>query len=335
MQEETDVPRDRLELLADGYLATQLLYVGVDLKLAERLADGPRTAESLATEIGVDAGKLRRVMRGLASFGVFDEPGDGSFGLTATGTLLREGVPGSARAKIFARGELYYGAFGKLREGVRGERSAFELVHGTDVWDYLTARPELTTAFQAHMTDRSTREAAAVVASYDFGRLSTLVDVGGGRGVLLAALLATNPGLSGVLFDRPDVVADALPSLPEGTGIVGGDFFAEVPAGADVYVMSKVIHDWGDEEATRILGTVRRAMRPDSTLLLVESVLPARAVECPATVRLDLLMLAMVTGRERTEAEFAELLVTARLRLQRAIAIDDSLGQHILEAVPA
>lgn len=335
MEEEADDdPRARLELLADGYLVTQLLYVAVDLKLAERLAEGPRTVESLAAEIELDAGKLRRVMRGLAAFGLLDEPGDETFGLTATGTLLREGVPRSVRERILARGELYYGAFGKLRNSLRGNRTAFEHEYGTDFWDYLTTRPEFTAVYQASMAARSGHEAAAVVASYDFGGLSTLVDVGGGRGVLLEAILAANPGVSGMLFDQPDVVANALPSLPEDTEIVGGDFFADVPAGADVYVMSEVIHDWGDEEATRILGTVRRAMRPDSTLLLVETVLPARAVECAAAVRIDLNMLVMVTGRERTEAEFAELLHTAGLRLQRVVGVDGFLGQHLLEAVP-
>lgn len=326
-------PRTRMALLADGYLATQLLFVCVDLGIADLLAHGPRTAGSLSAEVGVEPERLYRVLRGLAAYGVLDEQDGGYFGLTETGQLLRDGVPGSFRGLVLARGELYYNAFGRLRDAVRDGDNAFELVYGNRFFDYLTERPDITTTFQASMTDRSTQEAAAVVAAYDFGGVRRLVDIGGGRGVLLAAIMAANPGLSGVLFDQPEVVARAIDELPPGCRTVGGDFFEEVPGDADCYLLSRVVHDWGDDEAARILTSCRKAMPRDARLLLVEAVLPVRAADQPAAVRMDLHMLSMFSGKERTEAEFATLLGAADLRLERVIGVDEAIGLHLLEAV--
>lgn len=328
-------PRTQMALLTDGYLATQLMFLAVDLRIAELLAGGPRTAASLADEAQVDPDALYRVLRGLAAYGVLDEQDGGRFGLTETGQLLREGVPGSFRGLVLARGELYYGAFGRLRDAMRTGQNAFELRYGRRFFDYLTERPDVTAAFQTSMTDRSTQEAAAVAACYDFGGVRRLVDVGGGRGVLLGAILAAYPELDGVLFDQPEVVAGALDTLPAGCRTVGGDFFEEVPAGADCYLLSRVIHDWGDDEAARILTSCRKAVPQDGKVLLVEAVLPERAVDQPAAVRMDLHMLAMFSGRERTEAEYSALLAAAGLRLDRVTVVDETVGLHLLEAVPA
>jgi orsellinic acid C2-O-methyltransferase len=324
-------PRALMLLLADGFHATQLLYVAADLGLADRMADGPRTAESLAAEVEVDARTLRRVMRGLASFGVFDESGDDTFGLTETGTLLREGVPGSFRGFVLARAALYYPAFGGLRDSVRDGGTAFQQVFGTDFWSHLATRPDHVAAFQAHMSDRSGQETSPIVESWDFGSVRSLVDVGGGHGVLLKAIQDAHPGVAGVLFDRPEVVAKALPSLET----VGGDFFAEIPEGADAYLLSRILHDWDDPEAGQILTGIRKAMRSDSKVLVVEAVLPERAIDCPAAIRLDLTMLALFNSRERTEAEFADLFARAGLRLDRLVSVDASIGLHVLEAVAA
>lgn len=330
----TAAPNIQLGQLMDGYLVTQLLFVAADLGVADALADGPRTAESVAADAGVDPAVLHRMLRGLAAYGVLDELGDGRFGLTPTGELLRDGVPGSFRGLVLARGELYYGAFGRLRDAVRTGGNGFELAYGARFFDYLAERRDITAAFQASMTDRSRQEAAAVVAAYDFGKLRRLVDVGGGRGVLLNAILTANPGLAGVLFDQPEIVAKAVDTLPASCQAVGGDFFHDVPAGADAYLLSRVIHDWDDDEAARILSSCRKAMPRESRLLLVEAVLPERAVEAPAAVRMDLHMLAMFSGRERTEAEFADLFAVAGLQLDRVIVADETVGLHILEAVP-
>lgn len=322
-------PKARLALLVDGYLATQLLFVAVDLGLDEKLASGPRTAAELAAEAGVDPTTLYRVLRGLASFGVLDEPGDGRFALSDTGQYLR-----SFRGLLLARGELYYGAFGRLRDAVRGGGNAFELAYeGRRFFEYLNEFPEKTAAFQQSMTDRSLQEAAQVVAAYDFGRFRKLIDIAGGRGVLISAIARANPSLSTALFDQPTVAGDTL-ELPDNCETIGGDFFAEVPAGADGYLISRVIHDWGDEEAARILSNTRKAMPTDGTLLLVEALLPEKAADAPAAVRMDVNMLAMFSGKERTRAEFADLLAVAGFRLSRVIPVDESVGLNLLEAHP-
>lgn len=179
------------------------------------------------------------------------------------------------------------------------------------------------------MSARVAHDAAAVVTRYDFSGFSSLVDVGGGRGTLLAAVLGATPGLEGLLFDRPEVVAGA------GMPAVGGDFFVEVPPGADCYLLSRVVHDWDDNDAVAILRTCRRAMPDSAALLLVEALLPERAVDSPAAIRMDLHMLALVPGRERTEAEFAALLRAADLALTGTTTADPRSGLHVLTARPA
>jgi hypothetical protein len=179
------------------------------------------------------------------------------------------------------------------------------------------------------MAVRAAREAAAVVEAYDFRRFRTLVDVGGGSGVLTRAIREAAPGLSVTLFDRPEVVREAHPPA------VGGDFFVEVPAGADAYVLSRVIHDWSDDDAIAILRTVRRAIPENGTLLLVEAVLPERAADDPAAVRMDVHMLTLLGGQERTADEFAALLAASGFRLDRVLPTGPKSGVHILVARPA
>jgi hypothetical protein len=319
-------PAEALSRLADGYLITQLLHVAVELRVPEALAAGPRTAVDLAAEVGADPDVLHRVLRGLAAEGVLDEGPGGRFGLTAVGALLDGAHPSSMRGAVAARGGLYYAALSGLLEATRTGGTPFDVAHGTTFFAHLAADPERGAAFQASMAARSRREVAAVVAAYDFSRFATLVDVGGGAGLLLGAITTANPGLSGTLFDRPEVVAgSALPA-------VGGDFFTEVPAGADAYLLSRVVHDWDDEEAVAILRTCRRAMPDGSTLLLVEALLPERAADDPAAIRMDLHMLALLHGRERTREQFAGLLGKAGLRLVGVVPT--AAGVHVIEARP-
>jgi len=318
----------RLARLTDGYVVTQLLWVAAELRIADVLTAGPRTAEELACEVGADAGNLRRVLRGLAAEEVLEDLPDGRFGLTPTGLLLREGVEGSQRGAVLARGGLYYAALAGLLDAVRDGGVPFERVHGRTLFQHLDLHPEQSARFQGSMAVRAAREAAAVVETYDFGRFRTLVDVGGGSGVLAREILRTAPRLSMTLFDRPEVVREA--RLPH----VGGDFFVEVPAGADAYVLSRVVHDWSDADAVAILRTVRRAMPDDGTLLLVEAVLPARAADDPAAVRMDVHMLTLLGGQERTVDEYAELLTAAGFRLDRAVPAGPGSGVHVLEARP-
>ena len=247
-----------------GISSTQALYVAAELGIADLLADGPRTSAALAGAADADPDALHRVLRLLASEGFFAETESG-FALTPLGDLLREGVPGSQRGACLARGTVYYAATGGLLRAVREGGVAFEHAHGQSLFDYLGERPELGAAFQGSMVARSTQEAADVVAVYDFSGYDRIVDVGGGTGVLLAAILRATPGLHGVLFDRPPVVEAAGRRLAE-SGLadrcetIGGDFFAELPSGGDAYLLSRVIHDWNDADALRILANCRRAM---------------------------------------------------------------------------
>jgi hypothetical protein len=321
-------PDARLARLTDGYVVTQLLWIAAELRIADALAGGPHTAEELAEKVGADAGALHRVLRGLAAEEVFEELPGRRFGLTATGDLLREGVEGSQRGAVLARGGLYYGALAGLLDAVRDGGTPFERVHGMTFFQYLDAHPADSARFQGSMAVRAVREAAAVVEAYDFRRFRTLVDVGGGSGVLLREILGAAPQLSATLFDRPEVVRDV--QLPA----VGGDFFSDVPAGADAYVLSRVIHDWSDDEAVAILRTVRRAIPDRGTLLLVEAVLPERAADDPAAVRMDVHMLTLLGGQERTADEFAALLDVAGFRLDRVLPTGPRSGVHVLVARP-
>jgi hypothetical protein len=312
--------------LADGFLVTQLLYVAAELRLADQLAAAPRRSADLAQATGAHPQVLHRVLRGLAAEGILAEQPDGGFALTDAGELLRDDVPGSLRGVLLVRGRTYYGAMVGLLAATRAGGTPFEIVHGTRFFDHLAADPAQSASFQASMAARSAREAADVVAAHDFTRYRSLVDVGGGLGVLAGAVQAAAPGLTAVIFDRPDVVEGARPPA------VGGDFFVEVPPDADAYLLSRVIHDWDDDDALAILRSCRRAMRADSTLLLVDAVLPDRAADGPGAIRMDLHMLALLGGRERTAAEFGELIAAAGLRLRAVQLLDAGSGLHLIQA---
>ena len=329
---------EQVSRLMDGYLSTQLLYVAAKLGIADVLAGGPMAAGDLAKSVGAAPRPLSRVLRGLAADGVLDELPDGRFALTALGGCLESDGSGSLHGAIVARGDLYFRAAAGLLEAVREGGVAFEREYGSSLFDYLNRHPERGKAFQASMADRSRREAAAVVPAYDFREFGRLVDVGGGTGTLLATILEAAPRLRGVLFDRPAVVARArerlaATSVADRCEFVAGDFFASVPAGGDAYLLSRVIHDWDDDAARRILATCHRAMEEGSILLLVEAVLPERAREQPAAIRMDLHMLLLLGGRERTAAEFDRLLASAGFRLTRVVPTASPAGIAIVEAM--
>lgn len=325
---DTDTAAARLAELMDGYLGTQLLYVAAELDLMDALRGAPRSATEVAATIGADAATLERVLRGLAAYGVVVEFPGRRFAASPMGELLCSDRQAAQRGAALARGQVYYDAVAGLLAAVRSGGVPFEAVHGERFFAHLAAHPERVAAFQASMRDRSAREATAVVAAYDFTAFRTIVDVGGGGGVLLSAILDAAPGASGVLFDRPEVVART--TLPA----VAGDFFVDVPSGFDAYLLSRVIHDWDDAEAVAILRTCRRAMAPSARLLLVEAELPEQAAAHPAAIRMDLHMLALLGGRERTRAEYAALLAQADLGLTTVVAADPASGVHVFEACP-
>ena len=333
-------PRRDLARLIDGYLTTQLLYVAAKLGVADVLADGPRTGREVAEAVGADPDALTRMLRGLVLEDVLAEDGDGRFALTAVGEGLRDGVPGSQRGAILVRGEAYWSAAaGMLRTAIEGG-TAFEHVHGERFFDHLAAHPEREAAFQASMADRARREAADGVSVYDFAGMTELVDVGGGSGVLLEAVLRATPALRGVLVDRPEVAALAerrveAAGLEDRCRCVTGDFFVAVPPGADAYLLSRVIHDWDDADARRVLATCRAAMSDGARLLLVEAIVPERAQDAPEAIRMDLHMLMLLRARERTEAQFRDLLAGAGFDLRRVVPTGSAAGLSVLEATVA
>jgi len=328
----------RLGRLMDGYLSTQLLFLAARLGVADELAAGPRSADHLAAAVGVPVGPLTRVLRGLAADQVLDELPDGRFGLTATGAWLRSDVPGSMRELALVRGELYFDAAAGLPAAVRGGDTAFERVYGRRFCDHLDATPAHEQVFAAAMAGRADREAADLVDAYDFGGIRHLVDVGGGYGVLVGAVLRATPGLTATLVDRPAVVEPArerlaAAGLADRSTVVAGDFFAALPAGADAYVLSRVLHDWSDEEAGRILATCRKAVPSGARLLVAEALLPERARDQPAAIRMDLTMLMLFgAARERTEAEYRELLADAGFTVTAVHRTASPVGLGLVEA---
>jgi len=316
--------RRAVRTLLNGYRGTALLYVAAKLGFADLLAAGPRSSADLASSLGAHAPSLHRVLRGLVTLGVCSEEHDGRFALTARGEWLRSETPGSLRGLAILSGEEYAHAWGGLLHSAMTGQTAFDHVFGMRQWEHREQHPELSEYFSAGLRQGTARDAAAILAAYDFSSFRTVADVGGGHGALLAAILQAHPSLSGILFDQPHVVAGAGPSL-EAAGVaarcqvVGGSFLDGVPDGADAHVLKSVIHDWDDEQSLAILRNCHRALPEQGTLLLVERIVPARGQQDPATVLVDLQMLALTGGRERSEDEYRALLAAAGFTLTRVI----------------
>ena len=319
--------------LVDGFVTTQLLYVTAALDVGGRLAEGPMSGDDLAASLDVDCGALTRVLRGLVAEGVMDEDDQGRFALTGLGGCLT-----SLRGATISRGALYYDAAAGLLATLRNGGTAFEHVHGAPFFEHLHRHPDQYDVFQASMAGRAQQEARDVVAAYDFSGLHRIVDVGGGPAVLLAEILSAVPALTGVLMDSDSTVPRARAHLDRsGVGdraeCVPGDFFAAVPEGGDAYLLSRVLHDWDDRNARRILDICRSTMKPGDRLLVVEAILPERANDAPAVIRMDLLMLILLGARERTEAEFRNLLGAAGFTVQRVVPTRSAAGLGIIESV--
>jgi O-methyltransferase domain/Dimerisation domain len=340
-----DPPSPAAEVLrlATAYQASRALYVATKLGVPNLLADGPRSTEDLAAVTGAHAPSLSRLMRALAAFGVLVEGGDGRFALGALGGCLRADAPGSVRALVLMYGdEDFWRTWGDLEHCVRsGETAAKHLFGAEDAFARYAADPRLGAVFNAAMTVLSATTATAVAAACDLSGVGRVVDVGGGQGRLIAALLRANSGLRGTLVDLPSVVEGAPRVLAEADvadrcEVVGGDMFEAVPAGGDLYVLSRVIHDWEDARATAILGNCRRAMGRRARLVLVERVLPDRVEPTSAVqsqVLSDLNMMVRTGGRERTEGEFGALLAAAGFRLEGVVPTEAPVS--LVEAAPA
>ena len=331
-------PAAALSRLLQGYRVTQAIHVAATLGIADLLADGPRTAAELAADTGTHAPTLARLLRALASVGVLAEGGDGRFATTPVGDCLRSGAPGSlGDFAAFVGRPYHWEAWSALVQSVRTGENAFRLVHGRDVWSYRMEHPEEGALFDRVMATLTASATEAVLDAYEFGRFGRLVDVGGGTGTLLAAVLAAHPALEGVLFDQPHVVARA-PAVLAQAGVAdrcrieSGSFFDGVPAGADAYVLRSIVHDWGDAEAVAILRACRAAMADGGVVLVIERELGGPN-ENPDAKLSDLNMLVGPGGRERSRDEYAALFGAAGLRLARVVPT--AAGADVLEASPA
>jgi hypothetical protein len=320
-----------------GKVVTQALSVVARFGLADQLATGPKTAAELAQAAKLHPGHLYRVLRALGSVGVLAEAADGRFALTPVGDFLRSDVPGSMRAvATYCCDPWSWQAWGDLAESVRTGEVAFDRVFGQGPWDYFQQHPDEAATFNAGMTGFSQQMSGPVVKAYDFSGFGTVVDVGGGHGALLGAILTANPNVRGVVFDAPSVAAGTTKAIRD-AGLAdrcraeGGDFFQEVPAGGDAYILKHIIHDWNDAKATDILRTCRRAVPPTGKLILVEIVIP-KAGEPSFGTLLDLEMLVICDGKERTEAEYRDLLAGAGFRLTRVVPTEAPVS--LVEAVP-
>jgi predicted O-methyltransferase YrrM len=311
------------EMIGGGRVA-QALYVAAKLNIPDFLVEGAKTAAELATLTSTHAPSLHRLLRALASLGVFIEEPEQSFGLTPLAGLLCSGVPNSLKGMALLSGDPYWWrSQGELLYCVKTGKPAPPYLHGVDEWGYLARHPETAAVFNEAMIANTHWQIAPILDAYDFSEIDTLVDIGGGAGVLLAAVLRANPDMHGILFDQPGVVRQA-PAVLEANGVadrcetLGGDLFGELPNQGDGYLLKLILHDWDDDRARQILSNVHRSMTRSGTLLLVEHViLPGNAPQFAKL--LDLAMLAFPGGRERTAAEWEELLRASGFTLTRIV----------------
>ena len=333
LSEVSQSPRETLMQMIEGYRLSQALHVAAALGIADLLEEGPRSIDDLAEVTGTDASALFRLLRALAGAGVFSETEDG-FCLTPLATYLSSGAPGSLRAWAMYIGQPYFWqSWGHLLESVRTGKPAFQSLYGMNPWEYREAHPEANAIFNQAMTELAAGVVDAVAESYDFSGIDVLVDVGGGEGALVAAILAAYPRLRGILFDQSHVVTGAR-AVFERAGVAAraevmeGTFFDAVPAGAGAYLLKSIIHDWDDASAVRILRVCRAAIAATGTLLLVERVIQPGNHPDPAKYQ-DLNMLVMLGGRERTADDFRALYTQAGFHLTRIVPT--SSGFSVIE----
>lgn len=335
---EAPPPHAQLIQMGSAYWISRVVYAAAKLGLADHLAAGPRTAAELAGPTRTHAPSLHRLMRTLASLGVLTERDAQGFALTPLGEALRSSAPGAARATLLTFGSPWFmSAFDNIMHSLETGGTGFEKAFGMPPFDYLSQHPDDAELFSETMVGFHGAEPPAVAAAYDFSGFETVVDVGGATGNMLAAILGRHATPRGVLFDMAHVVGGA-PALLKKHGVEkrvtveAGDFFKGVPAGGDAYLLSHVIHDWNESQCLTILGHCRKAMKPDGRLLIVEMVLPAGNTPHPGKV-LDIVMLVVPGGQERTEGEYSVLLGKAGFRLTRVVPTKSAVS--VVEAVPA
>lgn len=332
---ETPPPMAMLQMIS-GFWISRCIYAIAKLSIPDHLNSGPKSAEELAAATETHAPSLFRLLRALAAVGVLTQGEDGRFGNTPVSETLRADIPGSMRAFAMTElGEEHYPAWGELLHSLRTGAIAFDQAFGMPVWEFFGKNPNNAKIFNDAMSGITAQATAALHAAYDFAWIKTLMDVGGGHGALITSILQRNPEMRGVLFDAPEVIEGAQPIMQASDvagrcDLVGGDFFQSVPEGADAIILKWIIHDWNDEQCIAILKNCHRSLPENGKLMLVEAVVPA-GNEPHFSKFIDLNMLVMTGGRERTEEEFRQLYEAAGFKLTRIVPTESPFS--VIEGV--
>jgi hypothetical protein len=335
-QQPADSPRRAIVRMISAYWVSQGVHVAAKLRLADRVKDGAKSAADLAQATGTHAPSLYRLLRMLASQGIFAEDSQGRFALTPLAECLCD-APLSQYAVALMMGDEHYRAWGDLLYCVRTGKPAFDAIYGKPIFEYLAEHPEQAKIFDQAMTGFHGPETQAMVDAYDFSGINTLIDIGGGNGSLITTVLRKYPAMKGIVYDLPNVVARTAEHL-KAAGLadrcrtIPGSFFESAPPGGDGYLMRHIIHDWTDDQCRTILGHCRKVMAPHAKLLVIEMVIPPG--NTPAFGKLlDMNMLVLPGGQERTEAEYRALYQSAGFRLSRIVPT--TMDVSIVEGVPA
>jgi O-methyltransferase domain/Dimerisation domain len=302
-----------------GFWESRALAIATELELADLLADGPLGVDILAERTKTHAPSLFRLMRALESIGVFTQVSPRVFANTPSSALLRRNAPGSQWAfvrTILSVGFGQYDSWAEVLHCVRTGNTALEKVYDCTPWGFFATRPEIWKIFNEAMQSGGAAISPAVAAAYDWSKFPVIADIGGGIGSQLVAILNAHPSVRGILFDAPAVIAQGIPH--DRMERVAGDFFQSVPSGADAYTMRWVIHDWADEESIAILNNIRKAAKPESRVVLIEEIIPETS-EATWAKWLDLHMLVMAGGKERTAAEYRELFQKAGFEIEQIV----------------
>lgn len=313
----------QLDRMITGYWISQAIYAAAKFGIADHLKDGPKTVAELAKTTATDPGALYRLLRALASVGIFAEEGTRAFKLTPLAEPLRSDVAGSKRALALMSGDEQFRAWAEVEYSVRTGKIAFDKVFGQPIFDYLGAHPDKARIFDAAMVGIHGRESNAILDAYDFSGLNVIADIGGGNGSQITEILKKHAQLKGILYDLPHVIERArerivAAGLQERCQLISGSFFDAVPAGADAYLMRHIIHDWDEEKCLTILRNCHRVMSATGKVLVIESVIPPGNEPFGGKL-LDLVMLLIPGGKERTAAEYRTLFEQAGFEVTRII----------------
>lgn len=331
---EIPPPLQMLQVMS-GFWVSRCVYIAAKLGIADLLKDGPQTAEELADASGAHAPSLFRVLRALAAVDVLTQSDDNRFGNTPMSETLIDGPSSLRWFAMTELGEEHYPAWGELMHSVRTGEIAFDKAFGEPVWEFFGKHAENARIFNNAMSGMTAQAEAALHAAYKFEGMKTIMDVGGGHGGLIRSILERNPDMRGILFDSPQVIAGAQPKLAAAgianrCQVVGGNFFESVPEGADAITMKWIIHDWNDQQSIAIMKNCARALPPNGKLILIEAVVPP-GDEMHFAKFIDLNMLVMTGGKERTAEEFRQLYEAAGFKLTRIVATESPFS--VIEGV--